>query len=65
MERLFEDVVRSGGGFILGGDRWCIFWVVVGVSIFTFGACGGWWEIYFGFWWVVVDLFWVAVGGGG
>ena len=35
--------------------------VVVGVESF-FSTGGGWSRIYFGWWWVLVDLFWAVVG---
>ena len=47
-------VVVGGGSFILGDDRWR------GVIL----GCGEWWWVYFGWWCVVVGLFWVVMGGG-
>ena len=41
------------GGYILGVDGWCGWWDGGGYIL----ACGGWWC-------VVVDIFWLIVGGG-
>ena len=43
---------------------WSIFWEMVGSGGYIL-AGGGWSWIYFGQWWVVVDILWLLVGGGG
>ena len=42
-------VVVGGGEFVLGGGGWRIYFDI-----------DEWWRVYFGWWSVVVGLFWVV-----